>query len=300
MGQVQAAGEVLVDLAAEVGEVALVLLPRVVAEAVLAVVVGAEVAVEAAEVLGHRGVLAVVVEAAGFQAQVHRRCGLAGGADEVDRPAEVGRAVAPGVGAAQHFDVVHRQRFDGLEVEAAVGQVDRRAVLHQQQAAAVEGALQAGAADRQARFLGAEARLDEHAGGEAEGVLQGAGAAGLVGLGVDQRGAAGDVAELGLLLLDGRRGGVELVLADDGGVFHFQVVGLGQGGEADVQGEHAQCGNSAHGAFLGLESGSGRRHARPRRADTAACAADAVCGLPLERRNALGRAGIGRGPVVAG
>ncbi|MCY1175762.1 hypothetical protein D9M73_160140 [compost metagenome] len=173
------------------------------------------------------------------------------------------------------------ERLDGLEVEAAVGQVDRRAVLHQQQAAAVEGALQAGTADRQARFLGAEARLDEHAGGQAEGVLQGAGAAGLVGLGIDDSRAAGDVGELGLLLGDGRRGGVLVQFALDGGAVHFQMVGLGEGGEADVEGEHAEHVDGAHGVFLGLvirvpfARGRWTRTGRPGRVR---CAGEAAAG----------------------
>ncbi|MNF51322.1 hypothetical protein D3C84_326400 [compost metagenome] len=250
MGQVEAGSQVLVDLPAEVGEVALVVLAGVVAEAVLGIVVDAQVGVPGAEVLGHRAEQPLVVEAASLHAQVDRRGRLPGRRDEVDRPAEVGRAVAPGVGAAQHLDVVGGQRFDGLEVEAAVGQVDRRAVLHQQQAAAVEGALQAGAADRQARLLGAEARLDEHPGGQAQGVLQGAAAPALVGFGVDNAGAAGYLRELDALFRQRGRGWVaRLALTYDDGL-QLDLFGLGRGGQRDGNGEQTHDGKVAHDDLL--------------------------------------------------
>ncbi|MNF71746.1 hypothetical protein D3C84_537030 [compost metagenome] len=249
MGEVEARGDPLVDAPAEVGEVALVVLPRVVAVAVLGVVVEADESIPVAEVLGEGAVQALVVEAAGFGAQGGRWRGLPAGGDEVDGTAQVGRAIAPGVGAAQDFDVVGGQGLDGLEVEAAVGQVDRCAVLHQQQATTVEGALQAGAADRQTRLLGAEARLDEDAGGQPEGILQGAAAATLVGFGIHHPGTAGDMGEVGLLLGQGRGGGVLAVLPFHQGPVQFHMLGMGKVGEAHGQGEQAQHGDVVHGAL---------------------------------------------------
>ena len=148
VADIEAGRQSLVDPPADIGEVALVLLARVIAKTVLGIVGEAQVGIPVAKVFSHRPEDALVIETARFGAQLHRGRGLAGGRDEVDRTTQVGSTIAPGVGPAHDLDMVQGNRLDGLKVTTAIRQVEWRAVLHQQDAALVEGALQARATDR--------------------------------------------------------------------------------------------------------------------------------------------------------
>ena len=219
VADIEAGRQSLVDPPADIGEVALIFLARVIAETVLGIIGEAQVGIPIAKVFSHRTEDALVIKAAGLGAQLHLGRGLAGGRDKVDRPAQVGGAIAPGVGAAHDLDMVQGNRLDALEVTTAIGQVQRCAVLHQQDAALVEGALQPRTTNRQTRFLGAGARLDIHARGLAQGILRRAGAAGLVGFGIDDTGTTRNPRKLGALLGNCRRSGIALLLTDNGAVF---------------------------------------------------------------------------------
>ena len=203
-GEVEAGLEVGIDPDAHVAEEPGVLLLRPVAIAVLGGVGGRDVVVDVAAHAAGRPEHLVVLPAPQFAAQTDEVGRETGVRDEVDRPAERGRAVLERVRAAEDLDVLHAEGFDRLHVEAAVGEVQGHTVLHQDDPPAVERALDAGAADRDARLVGAEARLHEHAGRVGQRVRQGRAPAGLVGSRVDDLGAAGNAPDVLLGAFDRR------------------------------------------------------------------------------------------------
>ena len=110
--------------------------------------------------------------AASIQAQNAVGCGVAGGRDEVDGPAQVGRTVLQGIGSFVHFNVLQGQWVDVLKIRATVCQVNWNTILQKTYATHVKGARQARASNAQPCFF-IHPALRKYAGREVQHVFDG-------------------------------------------------------------------------------------------------------------------------------
>ena len=100
MGQVKPGGNAVSETPTQIDEQALVVLLGMLAIAVLFGMRQADKTVPVAKVLGQGRMQASITKTAALQAQVGWPGGLAGRGNEVDCATQVGRAIAPGIGAA--------------------------------------------------------------------------------------------------------------------------------------------------------------------------------------------------------
>lgn len=187
---------------AGVGEYALVLLPGVVAEAVLLLLRERPVSVGPAENGASGDGRAQVIPRADFQAGETARRGASGARNIVDRTTERGRPVGQRVAAPPDIDVGGRRGLQRLHIKAAVGEIDGHAVLQHADAAPVKSALQARAANRQSRLVRTETRLGHDARRQEKRIGQRRGATSEIAGGIDRFDAARRAGKIGARGID--------------------------------------------------------------------------------------------------
>jgi len=238
VAQQQAGFQFRVEAVAGVGDDARAFRQAVVAVAVVAVVVGLQVVIQAAFDTAVADALLLVVVAAGFGTHAQAGGAIAAVVDEVDRAAEGQRAILEGVGAAQDLGVVDAAGIE--EFVRGTARASQWQAIEKELDAFAEVAgrgVGAGATDRDLRRVVAAGGLHEYAGLVGQGVLQGGGTAFGDFFAVDHAGATGHLGERA------------------GGLLHFSLLGglHGHRAEGRVSGQYR--GRGQQGGQSGVADG---------------------------------------------